>query len=149
MCICWGLADEWPKSGGVRRMPPPVTVRVYYRETLRKLLALAHSTKLSLQSGAATEIFLSHDDIHQRTFYWLWVPLIQQGLDNFREYWNNYRLKNSKGKLNASGSSPLNMLINPTSVVATACNCSINVNPQTVYRLREAYGGQAAREEAF
>ncbi|KAJ7362802.1 hypothetical protein DFH08DRAFT_799823 [Mycena albidolilacea] len=108
-----------------------------------------HSTKLALQSGAATGIFLPHDDIHRHTFYWLWVPLIQQGLDNFREYWNNHRLQKSKGKLNASGSSPLNMLINPTSVVATARNCSINVNPQTVYRLREAYGGQAAREEAF
>ncbi|KAJ6585990.1 hypothetical protein B0H19DRAFT_878424, partial [Mycena capillaripes] len=62
-----------------------------------------HSTKLALQSGAATRIFLTHDDIHRQTFYWLWVPLIQLGPDNFREYWNNHRLQKSKGKLNASG----------------------------------------------
>ncbi|KAJ6447620.1 hypothetical protein DFH09DRAFT_966116, partial [Mycena vulgaris] len=82
-------------------------------------------------------------------FYWLWVPLIQEGLNNFREYWNNHRLQKSRGKLNASRFSPLNMLINPTSVVATARDCSINVNPEIVYRLREAYGGQEAREVAF
>jgi hypothetical protein len=51
--------------------------------------------------------------------------------------------------LNASGSSPRNLLINPTSAVLTARDCSINVNPETVYRLREAYGGQEARDEAF
>ncbi|KAJ7652422.1 hypothetical protein DFH06DRAFT_1331056 [Mycena polygramma] len=108
-----------------------------------------HSTKITLQEGAATGIFLPHDDIHRQTFYWLWVPLIQGGLDRFREYWNNHRLQKSKGKLNASGSSPLNMLINPTSVVATALDCSIKVNPETVYRLQEAHGGQEARDEAF
>ncbi|KAJ6500290.1 hypothetical protein DFH09DRAFT_1102722 [Mycena vulgaris] len=86
---------------------------------------------------------------YRMTVYWLWVPLIQEGLDNFREYWNNHRLQKSRGKLNASGSSPLNMLINPTSVVATARDCSINVNPETVDRLREAYGGQVARDAAF
>ncbi|KAJ7126924.1 hypothetical protein C8R44DRAFT_667777 [Mycena epipterygia] len=108
-----------------------------------------HSTKITLQEGAASGFFLPHDDIHRQTFYWLWVPLIQEGLDAFREYWNNHRLQKSKGKLNGSGSSPLNLLINPTSVVPTARDCSINVNPETVYRLREAYGGQEARDEAF
>ncbi|KAJ6586479.1 hypothetical protein DFH09DRAFT_910960 [Mycena vulgaris] len=94
-----------------------------------------HSTKITLQEGAATGIFLPHDAIHRQTFYWLWVPLIQAGLDNFREYWNNHKLQGSKGKLNGSGSSPRNMLSNPTSAVATACDCSIRVNPETVYRL--------------
>ncbi|KAJ7603948.1 hypothetical protein DFH06DRAFT_1349786 [Mycena polygramma] len=141
-----------------------------------------HSTKITLQEGAVTGISLPHNDIHRQTFYWLWVPLIQGGLDRFREYWNNlrhstsaghprviaslpvgnltrgfeyswprnnHRLQKSKGKLNASGSSPLNMLINPTSVVATALNCSIKVNPETVYHLQEAHGGQEARDEAF
>ncbi|KAJ7452923.1 hypothetical protein FB451DRAFT_1521089 [Mycena latifolia] len=108
-----------------------------------------HSTKMTLQSGAATGIFLPHDEIHRQTFYWLFVPLIQEGLDNFRQYWNNHRLGKSKGKLNGSGSSPLNMLISPTSAIPTARDCSINVNPDTLYRLREAYGGEEARDAAF
>ncbi|KAJ7499864.1 hypothetical protein FB451DRAFT_1385530 [Mycena latifolia] len=108
-----------------------------------------HSTKLVLQEGAATGIFLPNDEIHRQTFYWLFVPLIQEGLDNFREYWNAHTLQKSKGKKNAYGSSPQNMLINPTSIIATARDCSISVNPETVRRLREAYGGEEAREATF
>ncbi|KAJ6580935.1 hypothetical protein B0H19DRAFT_928755 [Mycena capillaripes] len=108
-----------------------------------------HSVKMTLQQGAATGIFLPHDAIHRQTFYWLWVPLIQAGLDEFREYWNNHKLQKSKGKLNGSGSSPYNMLNNPTSAFATARDCSIRVNPESVYRLREAYGGEEARDNAF
>ncbi|KAJ7477358.1 hypothetical protein FB451DRAFT_1557170 [Mycena latifolia] len=63
-----------------------------------------HSTKLVLQEGAATGIFLPNDEIHRQTFYWLFVPLIQEGLDNFREYWNAHTLQKSKGKKNAYGS---------------------------------------------
>ncbi|KAJ7289624.1 hypothetical protein C8J57DRAFT_1046436 [Mycena rebaudengoi] len=108
-----------------------------------------HSTKTVLQEGALTGIFIPNDDIHRQTFYWLWVPLVQEELDTFRDYWNNHKLQKSKDKLNPSGSSPLNMLLNPTSVVATARDCSIRVNPETVYRLREAYGGEEARNKAF
>ncbi|KAJ7739189.1 hypothetical protein B0H16DRAFT_66451 [Mycena metata] len=108
-----------------------------------------HSTKMTIQSGAASGIFLPHDAIHRQTFYWLWVPLLQEGLDRFREYWNNHKLKNSKGKLNAAGSSPRNMLLNPTSVVATAVDVSIRVNRDSIHRLREAYGGAAGRDKAF
>ncbi|KAJ7115426.1 hypothetical protein C8R44DRAFT_928484 [Mycena epipterygia] len=108
-----------------------------------------HSTKQVLQEGAATGIFLPNDEIHRQTFYWLWVPLIQDGLDNFREYWNTHKLQKSKGKKNAYGSSPQNMLINPKSVIATARDCSIKVNPETVQRLRETYGGEEARDTAF
>jgi hypothetical protein len=41
------------------------------------------------------------------------------------------------------------MLNNPTAVVASARDCSVRVNPETVYRLREAYGGEEARDKAF
>lgn len=41
------------------------------------------------------------------------------------------------------------MLINPTSVRATAQDCSIRVNPETVAKMREAYGGEEARDEAY
>ncbi|KAJ7619918.1 hypothetical protein DFH06DRAFT_1010814 [Mycena polygramma] len=108
-----------------------------------------HSTKMVLQQGAATGIFLPHDAVHRQTFYWLWVPILQDGLDKYREYWNNHKLQGSKGKLNASGASPYHMLNDPTAVIATARDCSIRVNPETVYRLREAYGGQEARDKAF
>ncbi|KAJ7698650.1 hypothetical protein B0H17DRAFT_927400 [Mycena rosella] len=84
-----------------------------------------------------------------QTFYWLWVPLIQDNLNKFRQYWNAHTLQKSKGKKNAYGFSPSNMLTNPTSIIATARDCSIRVNPETVYHFREAYGGEEARDTAF
>lgn len=41
------------------------------------------------------------------------------------------------------------MLISPESVRETARDCSIRVNPETLYRLREAHGGQEARDAAY
>ncbi|KAJ7820637.1 hypothetical protein B0H14DRAFT_2599821 [Mycena olivaceomarginata] len=87
-----------------------------------------HSVKMTLQQGAATGIFLPHDAIHRRC------------------YQPDFLLA---GKLNASGSSPYNMFNNPTGFVATARDCSIRVNPESVYRLRDAYGGEEARDKAF
>ncbi|KAJ7100453.1 hypothetical protein C8R44DRAFT_859356 [Mycena epipterygia] len=86
-----------------------------------------HSTKQVLQEGAATGIFLLNDEIHRRSTGFAKV----------------------EGKKNAYGSSPQNMLINPKSIIATARDCSIKVNPEIVQRLRETYGGEEARDTAF
>ncbi|KAJ7069049.1 hypothetical protein B0H15DRAFT_871313 [Mycena belliarum] len=108
-----------------------------------------HSVKQVLQSGSAAGIFLPNDAVHRAVFYWLWPPIVQKGLDVYRAYWNNHTITKSKNKKNPSGSCPNNMLINPTSVNDIARDCSIRVNPATVAELREAYGGQAARDRAY
>ncbi|KAK6972172.1 hypothetical protein R3P38DRAFT_3486110 [Favolaschia claudopus] len=136
---------EWPHS--VQRSSTDNTPIEGFWRWLRD--GEGHSVKMAIQTGASTGIFLPHDAVHRQTFYWLWVPLIQNGLDAFREYWNNHKLQKSKGKLNGSGSSPYNMFNNPTTAVATARDCSIRVNPETVQRLREAYGGEEARDKAY
>ncbi|KAJ7760923.1 hypothetical protein B0H16DRAFT_1255530, partial [Mycena metata] len=80
---------------------------------------------------------------------WLWVPIIQEGLDAYRTYWNNHKILKSAKKANASGSCPNNMFLNPTSIDILAKQCYINVNPDTVNELREVYGGQEARSKAY
>ncbi|KAJ6565606.1 hypothetical protein DFH09DRAFT_1473818, partial [Mycena vulgaris] len=107
------------------------------------------SIRNTLEQGSACGIFLPSDEIHVQTFYWIWVPFIQERLDIFREYWNNHRLSKSKGKKNVSGSSPKNMFLNPQSGRVDARNCSIRVNPELVRELREAYGGAEARDKAY
>ncbi|KAF8173504.1 hypothetical protein K438DRAFT_1674233 [Mycena galopus ATCC 62051] len=102
-----------------------------------------------LEQGSATGIFLPGDDIHSQTFYWIWVPFIQERLDIFRDYWNNHRIRKSKNKQNASGSSPKNMLLNPQAGRVTARDCSIRVNPQLVDEIREIYGGAEGRDKAY
>jgi hypothetical protein len=88
------------------------------------------------------------DNLDRQTFYWIWVPFIQGRLDIFRDYWNNHRLSKSKGKKNASGSSPKNMFLNPQSGRVDARDCSIRVSPELVRELREAYGGAEERDTA-
>lgn len=85
----------------------------------------------------------------RNVLYWLWVPLIQERLDEFREYNNNHRLKPSKDKLLPSGRSPRHVLISPETVRTEARDCSIKVNPEMVHRIREEYGGEKGRDYAF
>ncbi|KAJ7071774.1 hypothetical protein B0H15DRAFT_793339 [Mycena belliarum] len=107
------------------------------------------SIRFVLEDGSASGIFLPSDDIHKQTFYWIWVPFIQDRLDLFRDYWNNHRIRNTKDKKNVSGSSPKNMFLNPQLGRPTARDCSIRVRPQLVADLREAYGGNEARDHAY
>ncbi|KAJ7085205.1 hypothetical protein B0H15DRAFT_783311 [Mycena belliarum] len=107
------------------------------------------SIRFVLEDGSASGIFLPSDDIHKQTFYWIWVPFIQERLDLFRDYWNNHRIRNTKDKKNASGLSPKNMFLNPQLGRPTARDCSIRVRPQLVADLREAYGGNEARDHAY
>ncbi|KAJ7627564.1 hypothetical protein DFH06DRAFT_729943 [Mycena polygramma] len=123
------------------------------------------SIRLVLQEGSASGVFLPNDEIHKyivrlgpscmdltidrQTFYWIWVPFIQSRLDIFRDYWNNHRIGKSKTKLNASGSSPKNMFINPQAGRVTAKDCSIRVSPELVKEIRENYGGAEARDKAY
>ncbi|KAK6969021.1 hypothetical protein R3P38DRAFT_3337315 [Favolaschia claudopus] len=74
-----------------------------------------------------------------QTFYWIWAPFIQRRLDIYRDYWNHHRLQLSKDKRNGSGLSPKNLFLNPQA----------GLRPELVHQLREAYGGQEAREKAY
>lgn len=90
-------------------------------------------------------LHLSYSDI----FNWLWPPLAQERLDEFREYWNNHKLSKQKKKTLPTGTSPRHMWLAPKSVRATARNCSVQVNMESVHRLRDEMGGHEAREEAM
>jgi len=82
-------------------------------------------------------------------FNWIWPPLVQIRLDEFREYWNNHRLSYQKKKTLPSGTSPRHMWEVPEEVVASARNCFIRVDMDSVKQLREEFGGTEGRAEAF
>ncbi|KAJ7231474.1 hypothetical protein B0H12DRAFT_1328276 [Mycena haematopus] len=139
------VPPEWPYSASL-----PSTKNTPIESFWRwKRNGEGKSIRHVLEQGAATGIFLPMDDIHRQTFYWIWVPFIQGRLDIFRDYWNNHRIRSSKTKQNASGSSPKNMLLNPQAARVTARNCSICVNPELVNEIREVYGGVEARDKAY
>ncbi|KAJ7625451.1 hypothetical protein B0H17DRAFT_1111090 [Mycena rosella] len=105
-----------------------------------------HSVNAVLQEGSS--LGFSYPMIAPSLFYWLWTPIIQEGLDTYRAYWNNHTITKSKTKKNPSRSCP-NMFLNPASVNTLARSCSIRLNPETVAELREAYGGEKARDRAY
>lgn len=51
--------------------------------------------------------------------------------------------------MNGLGSSPKNMLLNPSSVRVTARDCSIRVSPQLVQEICEVYSGAEGRDAAY
>ncbi|KAK6966683.1 hypothetical protein R3P38DRAFT_3337745 [Favolaschia claudopus] len=132
---------------------------------VRNALAIAHyyldlvegrgyriSIQLSVDGGTeCTEMLKIHETLRAdaapefvppswpQTFYWIWAPFIQRRLDIYRDYWNHHRLQLSKDKRNGSGLSPKNLFLNPQA----------GLRPELVHQLREAYGGQEAREKAY
>jgi hypothetical protein len=87
--------------------------------------------------------------IHRQVFNWLWPPLVQERLDIYRDYWNNHRLSSQKKKVLPTGTSPRQMWLSPGTTRASARNCSIRINTETVQRLRDGIGGIEGHEEAF
>ena len=103
---------------------------------------------------SSTCVYLTKDyiyihDMCRKTFNWLWPPLVQEWLDEFREYWNNHHISSQKHKTLPSGTSPRQMWLVPEAVCATSRNCSIKVNMNTVHQLREGLGGIEKCEQAF
>ncbi|KII83303.1 hypothetical protein PLICRDRAFT_63270, partial [Plicaturopsis crispa FD-325 SS-3] len=96
-----------------------------------------HTLKHVILAGTDSGIFCPVDEIHVQVFNWLWPPLVQERLDEFREYWNNHRLSRSKTKILPTGKSPRHMLTVPKSVRLDARDCSVYVNPATVHDLRQ------------
>ncbi len=80
-------------------------------------------------------------------FNWLFPPLVQQRLDIFSEYWNNHRISRQKKKILPSGCSPMQALIAPSSVRASAKECWIRVRSSKVAELRDEIGGIEARND--
>ncbi|KAF7970556.1 hypothetical protein HWV62_23735 [Athelia sp. TMB] len=94
-------------------------------------------------------VFHTNSTSHSDIFNWLWPRLVQERLDEFREYWNNHKLSKQQKKILPSGTSPRHMWLVPSSVRATARDCSVRVNMESVRRLRDEMGGHEGREEAM
>jgi len=108
-----------------------------------------HSIREAIFVGKSEGLFNPNNQLHIKTFNWLWPPLVQHRLDEFREYWNNHRISTQKHKTLPTGTSPRQMWLVPEEVRATSRNCSVNVNMITVGQLREELGGAEKRDETF
>ena len=67
-------------------------------------------------------------------FYWVFPPLIQAKLDEFKTYWNNHRIRKQKNKAMPSGHVPMNTFCNPAEFLGV--QCKIPVPPDAVQEMR-------------
>ncbi|KAF4586441.1 Transposase [Pleurotus pulmonarius] len=108
-----------------------------------------HNIRSAIITGRENGLFNSNNPLHVNVFNWLWPPLVQSRLHEFREYWNNHLLSKQKKKVLPSGTSPRQMWLDPQSVRADARDCSIVANMNIVRQLREGLGGTEGRAQAY
>lgn len=124
-----------------------------------------HNLRDVILSGAATfdsndslHVYVSfmpfkvvnlHSSGHSDVFNWLWPPIVQGRLDEYREYWNNHTVRHQKEKDLPSGTSPTHIWTCPTHVRPTARDCRVIIRRDTVRELRNGIGGEDARVEAY
>ena len=58
-------------------------------------------------------------------FCWVFPPLVQAKLDEFKVYWNNHRIRKQKNKAMPSGHVPMNAFCNPAEFLGVQCKISI------------------------
>ncbi|KAJ6464899.1 hypothetical protein C8R45DRAFT_939743 [Mycena sanguinolenta] len=75
------------------------------------------------------------DNVEERPlFYWVFVPLIQQALDEFVDWWNHHRVRHQHNKIMPSGYVPAHALEYPE--LFGALDCQIAIPPEAVAELR-------------
>ncbi|KAH7929145.1 hypothetical protein BV22DRAFT_1029764 [Leucogyrophana mollusca] len=137
--------DKWPAAVQVQSKHN-TPIEGFWRW---KRAGEGHSIREAIFIGKDNGLFNPNSPLHVNVFNWLWPPLVQERLDEFREYWNNHRLSTQKKKLLPTGTSPRQLWLAPESARATARDCSIAVDMRLVQQLREALGGREARDLAF
>ncbi|KAF7975981.1 hypothetical protein HWV62_8132 [Athelia sp. TMB] len=137
--------EEWPPWVGVQSKKN-TPIEGFWRW---KRAGEGHSIRQAILVGKNEGIFNPANPRHIDIFNWLWPRLVQERLDEFREYWNNHKLSKQQKKILPSGTSPRHMWLVPSSVRATARDCSVRVNMESVRRLRDEMGGHEGREEAM
>lgn len=108
--------------------------------TLRHTFCVARRVTTSVFQSRGTGRFHSYSDglithpLLRDLFYWVFPPLIQAKLDEFKTYWNNHRIRKQKNKAMPSGHVPMNAFCNPAEFLGV--QCKIPVPPDAVQEMR-------------
>ncbi|KAJ7151306.1 hypothetical protein C8R43DRAFT_1004776 [Mycena crocata] len=85
--------------------------------------------------GKTEQIFDPNVAFHRDLFNWIFPPLIQGELDEFRVYWNQHRIRAQPNKTMPSGHVPVDALEHPE--IYGGINCFIKIPKETIDNLRE------------
>ncbi|KAJ7433965.1 hypothetical protein B0H11DRAFT_2374153 [Mycena galericulata] len=88
-----------------------------------------------LLRGKIEHLFNAHDPWHEPLFYWIFAPLIQAELDNFKLWWNHHRVRHQHEKILPSGHVPAHALEFPE--LFGALDCRIAIPQEAIDNLQE------------
>ncbi|KAJ7478048.1 hypothetical protein B0H11DRAFT_1726137 [Mycena galericulata] len=98
-----------------------------------------------IEDGKTNGLFNPGSEIHVHLFHWLWSQIVQNSLDEFKDYWNYHKSRNNNKKHLPSGVPPLEIFRNPEAY--GLARLSTPVEAEVVEALRENLA--CSREEAF
>ncbi|KAF7310263.1 hypothetical protein MIND_00400200 [Mycena indigotica] len=95
--------------------------------------------------GKNEHIFDEGSILHSHLFNWLFPPLIQAELDEFRQYWNSHKIRFQPEKIMPSGHIPSDAAEYPQ--LFGGINCFIKVPASTVEDIREVLSAEVGPRE--
>ncbi|KAJ6505054.1 hypothetical protein C8R45DRAFT_923360 [Mycena sanguinolenta] len=75
--------------------------------------------------GKEERIFSPDVEFHLPLFYWIFIPLLQAQLDEYRLYWNHHRVRTQKDKNMPSGHVPADAFDHPQNFGGIDCRIQI------------------------
>ncbi|THH19591.1 hypothetical protein EW146_g1615 [Bondarzewia mesenterica] len=109
------------------------TVIEAFWKTLKEKLGL--NLKEKILQGKVEHIFNPNLPWHRDLFYWIFPPLVQEQLDDFRNWWNQHRIRSQKDKSMPSGHVPAHAFSVPEQYGGV--DCIIPVSPAIIEELRQ------------
>ncbi|KAJ7877863.1 hypothetical protein B0H13DRAFT_2235847 [Mycena leptocephala] len=81
--------------------------------------------KAVILAGKEKRIFSPNVDFHLPLFYWVFIPLLQAKLDEFRLWWNHHRVRRQKDKNMPSGHVPSDAFDHPQNFGGLDCRIPV------------------------
>ncbi|KAF8217231.1 hypothetical protein K438DRAFT_1748323 [Mycena galopus ATCC 62051] len=100
-----------------------------------------------LLRGKIEHLFNAHDPWHEPLFYWIFAPLIQAELDNFKLWWNHHRVRHQHEKILPSGHVPAHALEFPE--LFGALDCRIGIPQEAINNLRDQLTEEEGPQEDY
>ncbi|KAJ7113473.1 hypothetical protein C8R44DRAFT_930096 [Mycena epipterygia] len=98
-----------------------------------------------IEDGKTNGLFNPMSEIHIHLFHWIWPKIVQDSLDQFKDYWNYHKSRKNIKKDLPSGVPPLEIYRNPETYGLTRMSTPVDV--EAVEALRANL--DCSREEAF
>ncbi|KAJ7832148.1 hypothetical protein B0H14DRAFT_2364827, partial [Mycena olivaceomarginata] len=97
--------------------------------------------------GKNEHIYVSEVPFHRDLFNWIFPPLVQSQLDEFRVYWNQHIIRAQADKEMPSGHAPADALDHPG--LFGGLDCGIRVPKEALRELREALTEEVGPHESL